>query len=181
MTVALLRRSFDAVASLVDGIEADQWSAPTPCTDWDVRRLVHHLVGMNRVFTAMLTGGPMPERDEVVPDLPSAFRSSSEELLEAFGGPGVLERSFEGPLGSATGEERLMIRLYDLLAHGWDLAVATGRPVELPEDAAEAALVFVRGQLRDEARPGRFAPAVVVPADASAIERLVAFLGRPVG
>ena len=87
---------------------------------------------------------------------------------------------YAGPLGAATGADRLQIRLYDLLAHGWDLATATGQPIELPEDAAEQALAFVRTQLTDNARPGRFDPVQLVADDAPAIERLVAFLGRPV-
>jgi uncharacterized protein (TIGR03086 family) len=85
-----------------------------------------------------------------------------------------------GPLGAATGTERLQIRLYDLLAHGWDLAQATGQPAALPEDLAEQALAFVRSQLTDQARPGRFAPAQLAADTAPAIERLVAFLGRPI-
>jgi len=39
-----------------------------------------------------------------------------------------LNRSYAGPLGIATGSDRLQIRLYDLLAHGWDIAEATGQP-----------------------------------------------------
>lgn len=46
----------------------------------------------------------------------------------AFAQPGVLQRSYQGPLGTLTGAERLHIRIADLLAHGWDLAQATGQP-----------------------------------------------------
>ena len=35
--VEQLGRAFDAVAGLISNIRADQWSAPTPCTDWTVR------------------------------------------------------------------------------------------------------------------------------------------------
>jgi hypothetical protein len=87
---------------------------------------------------------------------------------------------YRSPLGEATGAERLQIRLYDLLAHGWDLAQATGQPAALPDDVAEQSLAFVRTQLTEHARPGRFGPAERVAEDARAIERLVAFLGRPV-
>jgi Glyoxalase-like domain len=45
--------------------------------------------------------------------------SDPAALQAAFGRPGVLERTYHGPLGTATGAERLKIRLYDLL----------GRPV----------------------------------------------------
>src|SRR5215471_587677 len=79
------------------------------------------------------------------------------------------------------GAERLQIRLYDLLAHGWDLAQATEQPADLPDDLAEQSLAFARTQLTDQARPGRFGPAQIAAGQAPAIERLAAFLGRPVG
>ena len=34
--------------------------APTPCTEWNVRDLVNHLVGMNLVFVALFEGSSMP-------------------------------------------------------------------------------------------------------------------------
>lgn len=177
-----LRRSLAAVAALVRDIRPDQWSAPTPCEQWDVCRVVEHLVGMNLVFTAMLAGECPPQRGEglAYEDLPRAFTDSADALLDAFAEPGVLDRSYTGPLGTATGSDRMKIRLYDLLAHGWDLAVATGQSPRLPDDAAKEVLVFVRGQLDMDARAGRFAPPQSVPNDAPAINRLVAFLGRRV-
>jgi uncharacterized protein (TIGR03086 family) len=181
--VAELGRAFDAVARLINNIRTDQWSAPTPCTEWSVRRLVNHLIGMNRVFAALLADQPPPPRpseDYVEDDPVGSYRDSATALLEAFGQPGVLERAYQSPLGTVTGAERLQIRLYDLLAHGWDLAQATGQPADLPDDLAEQSLAFARTQLTDQDRPGRFGPAQVVAHQAPAIGRLVAFLGRPV-
>ena len=54
-------RSFAAVGELIDAIQSDQWSAPTPCLDWTVHRLVEHLVGKNLVFTAVLAEQPPPQ------------------------------------------------------------------------------------------------------------------------
>jgi len=181
--VEQLGRAFDAVGGLISNIRADQWSAPTPCTDWTVRQVVNHLIGMNRVFVALLADQPPPPRppaDHVEDDPVGAYRGSAAALRAAFGRPGVLERAYHGPLGTATGAERLQIRLYDLLAHGWDLAQATGQPAGLPDDLAEQSLAFARTQLTEQARPGRFGPAQIVDEQAPAIERLVAFLGRPV-
>lgn len=177
-----LRRSLAAVAALINAIGPDQWSAPTPCEQWDVQRLVEHLVGMNLVFAAMLANEHPPQRGAGLSrdDLPQAFSESAATLLDAFGEPGVLDRSYMGPLGSATGADRLQIRLYDLLAHGWDLAAATGQPARLPEDAANDVLGFVQEQLEDDARAGRFAPPQPTSEGAPAIEHLVAFLGRRV-
>jgi uncharacterized protein (TIGR03086 family) len=167
-----LARAFAAVDDLIARIRAEQWSASTPCSEWTVRQLVAHPIGMNRVFIALLNDEPMP-RPAAPPaeaDPVGAFRDSAATLQAAFDRPGVLERTYSVALGAATGAERLQIRLYDLLAHGWDLAQATGQP----------ALGFVRSQLTDQARPGRFAPAQPAADNAPAIERLVAFLGRPV-
>ncbi len=72
------------------------------------------------------------------------------------------------------------MRLYDLLAHGWDLAQATGQPVELPNDLAEQALAFARVQLSTQPRTGRFDAAQTISDEAPAIDRVVAFLGRSV-
>ena len=92
----------------------------------------------------------------------------------------MLEHNFQGPVGVATGRDRLQVRLYDLLAHGWDLAQATGQPVELPNDLAEQSLAFARVQLSTQPRTGRFEPAQPISDDAPAIDRLAAFLGRSV-
>jgi uncharacterized protein (TIGR03086 family) len=178
-----LASAFDAVGALIALLPPGQWSAPTPCADWTVRQLVDHLIGMNRVFTALLAGQTPPRRpaaDHVEADPVGAYLNTASALVCAFAAPGVLDREYEGPLGSATGAERLQIRLYDLLAHGWDLARATGQRVELSDEIAEQSLAFARTQVTDQARPGRFAPAQVVDEQAPAIERLAAFLGRPV-
>lgn len=177
-----LARACEAVGDLIAEIRPEQWKAPTPCTEWNVRDVVDHLVGMDLVFVALIEGGPMPERgaDRLGDDPVGAYRASGASLQAAFSRPGVLKRSYRGPLGSATGAERLQIRLYDLLAHGWDLAQATGIPARLPEDLAEQALAFVQVQPSTQSRTGRFAEPEPVEETAPAIDRLAAFLGRPV-
>jgi uncharacterized protein (TIGR03086 family) len=175
-----LSRSFAAVGEVISKIQPEQWTAPTPCVDWTVGQVVGHLVGMNRVFAAMLADEPPPSRDRAVvgDDLEQAYRESAAALQIAFSQPGVLDRTYRSPLGAATGADRLQIRMYDLLAHGWDIAQAIGQPMQLPDDAAEQALAFARVQLTDDVRPGRFAPEQMIATQALAPDRLAAFLGR---
>ena len=175
-----LARASDAVADLVDRITPDQWAAPTPCTEWSVRDVVDHLVGMNLVLVALLNGNPMPKRgaDCLGDDASHAFRRSSAALLAA-ADPESLERVQETRLGVASGGERLRWRIVDLLAHGWDLVQATGIVVEIPDDLAEPALTFAQSQLPGQQQSGRFAEPQPVSDDAPAIDRLAAFTGRP--
>jgi uncharacterized protein (TIGR03086 family) len=170
------------MGDLLDGIADDQWTAPTPCTDWSVRDVVGHLVGMNLVFVAMFEEGPMPERgiDRLGADPANAFRRSAAALQAAAARPGVLERSQATQIGVATGGERVQWRIADLLTHGWDLAQATGVVAEVPDDLAEQALTFVQAQLPGQPRAGRFAEPQPIRDDAPALDRLAAFTGRPV-
>jgi uncharacterized protein (TIGR03086 family) len=170
------------VGDLIVDVGPDQWMAPTPCTEWNVRDVVNHVVAMNLVFAAMIDDGPMPERgaDHLGNDPVAAYQASTASLVGAFARPGVLERSYAGPLGSATGAERLQIRLYDLLTHGWDLAQATGMPAQIPDELAEQALAFVRNQFSTQPRTGRFAEPQPIDGTAPALDRLAAFLGRSV-
>jgi uncharacterized protein (TIGR03083 family) len=52
--IADLDRALAATGDVVAGIGADQWSAPTPCTELDVRGVLNHLVRGNLVFAAII-------------------------------------------------------------------------------------------------------------------------------
>lgn len=185
-----LARALDVTEQVVATVRDEQWIQPTPCTDWTVRDLVDHLVGGNRLFAGILRGEPSPSPadlrggqgvDYLGDDPVAAYRDAADALLAAFRAPGVLERTFAVPIGPVPGVVALHLRLVEALVHGWDLARATGRPVRFPDDLAEQELAFTRGRLTD-LPPGRspFAPPQPVAADAPAIDRLVALLGRQV-
>src|SRR6266567_9363242 len=112
------------MGDLIDRIAAGQWTEPTPCTEWSVRDVVNHFVGMNLVFVALFEESQMPARgaDRLGADPAGAYRRSAAALQAAAACPGVLERSQATPVGVATGVERLQWRIVDLLAHGWDLS-----------------------------------------------------------
>ena len=42
----LAETEYQRVADAVDELQADDWTRPTDCTAWDVRRLVAHIAGM---------------------------------------------------------------------------------------------------------------------------------------
>jgi uncharacterized protein (TIGR03086 family) len=185
-----LARVVDATGELVAGVTDDQWSAPTPCADWNVRQLVNHFVGGNHIFADLLRGEPRtPEQleqfrreDHLGVDALAAYRRSGRALVDGLSRPGVLDGTFPTPIGIVPGVVVVHLRITELLVHGWDLARATSQPARFPDDIAEQALQFTRARLPDvPADRSPFAPPQPVADDAPAIDRLAGCLGRRVG
>ena len=57
----LHRRTVESWERYLDGVAADQWDLPTPCTEWDVRALVNHVVGEDRWTRPLLQGMTIAE------------------------------------------------------------------------------------------------------------------------
>jgi uncharacterized protein (TIGR03086 family) len=182
--LADLDRALAATEAVVAGVRADQWAAPTPCTELDARGVLNHLVRGHVLFVAIIRDGPRPApgTDHLGSDPPAAFRQAATELREAFAAPGVLEAVYQAPFGTAPGARLAHVRVVEVLVHGWDLARATGQSADFPEDVAERALAGARLALttRPEGPSAPFAAEVPVPRDAPAVDRLAGFLGRPV-
>jgi uncharacterized protein (TIGR03086 family) len=182
-----LALALDETAQMIASIRDDEWTNATPCTEWTVRDLVAHVEGGNRAFTRILRGEPAGAGAAAQPgaaedrDRPARFQESATALLAAFRQPGVLEQVFTVPFGSVPGIVALHLRLTEILVHGWDLAQATARRTPYPEDLAEQELAFSAPKL-NELPAGRspFAPPRPVAADAPAIDRLAALLGREI-
>lgn len=154
-----------------------------PCPGWTVRDLVSHIVTGNRMFAGILRGDPpaAPAGSPAGEDLVTAYRDAASGLLAAFSEPGALEREVSVPFGTVPGIAALHLPITELLVHGWDLARATGRPASFPDDLAEQELAFTRARLGDIAAGRRpFGPPQPAAADAPAIDRLAACLGRTV-
>ncbi len=183
-----LARAVEVTGEVISSLQDHEWAQATPCTEWDVRALATHLIGGNARFAAVLRGeeptaspgAPQTGATPVDGDLAAAYWDSAQQLLAAFREPGALERPVRLPIGTVPGIAALQLRITELLTHGWDLASATGRPAQFPEDLAEQALAFTRARLSD-LPPGHspFGPPQPAPADAATIDRLAAALGRP--
>lgn len=178
-----LARAQSATDQLIAGIRAEQWMAPTPCTEWTVHDVVNHLVTGHLTFVALLGEGSPPDRsaDQLGDNPLAAFRAAGQALAAGFTQPGVVDRVYQAPMGPAPGAMLLQVRIGELLVHGWDLAHATGQPAAalLPADLAEQQLAVWQARLGDGPRDGApIAPAQPVADEAPAIDRLAAYFGR---
>jgi uncharacterized protein (TIGR03086 family) len=177
-------RSLQATARIVAGIKDDQWGAPTPCDDWDVRFLTNHVVSGNW-WVQELAGGKTIEEvgdrldGDVLGDDPSrAYDESARAAAAAFRAPGAMEAPMAVSYGPVPGEVYAGHRLIDVLIHGWDLAVATGQDTTLDPELVDACWRVVEPQMSALGSSGAFGSTVEVPADADAQTRLLAALGR---
>jgi uncharacterized protein (TIGR03086 family) len=164
---------------------ADHLDAPTPCTEWDVRRLIDHLLAGQAMFAAGPTGGPIAPPAGPPPALVGADPAAQYEMarsatLHAYAQPGVLETTMKGFTGDMPAMEVLGIAFCDQLVHGWDLARATGQDTAMPNGLADVAWMMLDGRIPEAARgPGQnFGPIVAVPADATAQAKLLGYCGR---
>ena len=183
-----LEVALSAAERLVAAIRPEQWAGPTPCTEWDVRALVGHVVSGNQLFADLLSGARTLEESrlagarDVLGDEPvRAFRDAGQALLAAFRLPGALDRPVTVPFGTVPGTAALHLRLTEILVHGWDLARATEQQARFDDGLIEQELQF-SGTALTRLPPDRtpFAPSFDVPADAPALDRLAAILGRDV-
>ena len=170
-------------AELVDNVRPDQLAAPTPCPDVDTRTLIEHLIEGSWYFAELLTGLRAADRTPEPEPLPAAFRTASEQMLTAFAAPGRLTRDYDSPVGSpsgrSTGARLAKVRLIELVVHGWDLARATGQQMgALPANLCEHSLAVAHELYTD--RGAGFGPPQPIQETAPTVDKLAAFLGRPV-
>ncbi|MGW4960479.1 TIGR03086 family metal-binding protein [Nonomuraea sp. NPDC004186] len=177
-------RAIDMTAAIVRGIGPDRLGAVTPCPEWDVRTELNHLVGGMRIFAAELTGteaGADHESDWLGTDPQGAFAVAADLDRAAWHRPGVLETSVRLGFGTVPGPMAALIHLTEVLVHGVDLALATRQEHLVDQRSCEELLAVMRGMDFDTfRRPGMFGPELPAPADATAHQRLLAFLGRAV-
>jgi uncharacterized protein (TIGR03086 family) len=151
---------------------ASNLDTPTTCDEWNVRTLMNHMLDVQRYFVGSARGEKVAlsrdPSDGLSDDPCSDFAQSREETIRTFSTPGAVEKT-----GPALG-----IAFSDQLIHGWDLAVSTGQDGTMPDGLPEAAYGMIHGRFTDEQRQGVFKPEILVSADSSPQERLLAYTGR---
>jgi uncharacterized protein (TIGR03086 family) len=177
----------DAAASFgacLEGVADDQWSSPTPNTEWDVRALVTHLVDEQLWAPPLLAGRTIEDIGDEIPadplgDAPvSARHDATAAMVDALGDLD-LDATVHLSFGDVPAQEYLMQLFADHLVHTWDLARATGQSERLdPELVTMCATWFVGRE--DLYRQGQvIGPAVAVEGGDSQAELLGRFGRNP--
>ncbi|WP_019925025.1 TIGR03086 family metal-binding protein [Nocardia sp. BMG111209] len=170
------RRAADQFGAHVERVGAGQWELPTPCTEWDVRALVDHVVANHRRMAGLLHGRPFEALDEE-PD--RSWTAVAAAVRSGFTLPGALDRTAPSPFGGdgpITG--LIFILTADLTTHTWDLTRATGADETLDAELVAALLPGIERAQPVMTASGKFAPPVPVPDAAGPQQRLLGLLGR---
>jgi uncharacterized protein (TIGR03086 family) len=133
----MYQRTVESWADRVKAVGSDQWDKPTPCTDWNVRELVNHVVGEDLWTGPLMRGSTIEEvgdrfDGDLLGDQPtetalSAAEEATAAVAETLPSQGTVHLSY----GEEQMDEYIHQLAADHLIHGWDLAAATGGDTQL--------------------------------------------------
>ncbi len=186
MSRAEIDQAVAPVGPTVVNIRPEQLGDPTPCTDFDVRRLINHLLFWLPSLEAAgrKQAVPPPASDES--DIDLVCGNWAAELVDqlrqtaiAWGEPQAWEGMTQ--MGNTAEMPASVIGgmvLGEVVVHGWDLAVATGQQIAWDDEV----LNHVLRDLQSNADLGRkmnlYGPEVPISDDATLLDRVVGLTGR---
>ncbi|MBT2481083.1 TIGR03086 family metal-binding protein [Streptomyces sp. ISL-94] len=166
-------------------VAADQWDAPTPCSEWTVRDLVNHVTGEQLWIPPLVADGRTVEEmgdafsgDVLGEDPIGAWDKASAAAHAAFAAPGALERTVRLSYGPTRGSAYCSELTADCVVHTWDLSRGIGADDRLPDGLVEFSIKEVMPYADGLAASGMYAEPLEVPPGANAQTRLLALLGR---
>jgi uncharacterized protein (TIGR03086 family) len=183
-TPELYRAGAERFGELVRAVNPDQWTDPTPCSEWDVRALVSHVHGETLWVPELFEGktiaevGDRLDGDLLGDDPVAAWDGSIGPAIDAIGEPGAMPRIVHLSFGDVPGQVYTDQLFSDLVIHGWDLAKGIGADDTL--DPAWVELLFAEFKPRERELKsfGLYGDTVTPPADADLQTQLLAVVGR---
>jgi uncharacterized protein (TIGR03086 family) len=176
----------EAMAAIVRNISPDQLANKTPCTEYDVRALLNHLLfwGPSLAGAGRKESLAPPAASESDVDLTAGdWRGDLIAQLESVASAWAPPSAWEGEASMGTPHVLPAPVLGDMImgelaVHGWDLAVSTGQRLELPAETQTRLLDSMVGAVAQGREMGLFGPEVAVPADAPTVDRVLGLTGR---
>ncbi|GLZ32467.1 TIGR03086 family protein [Lentzea sp. NBRC 105346] len=166
--LALDRKALDVNLKLIATIDESQYDLRTPCDKWTIGQLLDHLKESTFGFAQLPNEG--------------TYADAADAVTQTFGKPGYLDELMEfASFGQMPGRWKVASHLVDTVVHAWDLNKALGRPADLDEELAAAALKIAERLPDTPAVRGpdaAFHYPVETPNTATLTDRLVAVTGR---
>lgn len=176
----------ETVGELMNQVEADQLSLPTPCSEFDVKDLLDHMVMVMQRVVVLGKGQHFSEANEQTAARDSGhgetFQGEAHVANRIWADPAKLDAMYEVPWGEIPGGPMLYTYTAELATHGWDLATAIGRELTIDDEHLGGAFVAIR-MIPEEGRGGPevpFDPVVHPGDDAPLLLKIAGWGGRRV-
>ncbi len=180
----LFKKAGESTTKFIEGIKSDQWEQMSNDDPWTVRDLVNHITSGNLWIKPLIEGKTIAEvgdqfDGDVLGDGPvKAWKDSLAGAIEAFSAQGAMENIVHLSYGDFPGKSYAGDMSVDNLIHGWDIAVSTDQPDELPEELVQAVWNLIEPSLKGIQESGMFGTPVKVAEDANLQTKLLGALGR---
>ena len=168
--LSVVRAARAGFYDLIDSVDGDGWRAPTPCTEWEVRDVVAHLVDVTEAYLERFSlargGGDAPAAVGVqevmargLDDSAKALRSvpqaeliarlkrASDRLFVIFDGftadqwgGELVHHVYMGPVPAFI---YIGFQLMDYTTHSWDIRAGLGLTSPIPMDQAGGLIPFM--------------------------------------
>ncbi|CAN3980506.1 TIGR03086 family metal-binding protein [Kitasatospora purpeofusca] len=179
--------ALDQLEKLIAEAAPETLDRPTPCTEYDLRTLLGHVVGGVHRLAYMGEGGHCEDVSAATGELPddgwpAALGRARARVTAAWAEDAKLDRPTSAPWGEVPGRAAVGGYVLETVTHAWDIARALDTEPPLEERLAEAALGIALAVLPAEPRGGAvpFGPVRTAPDGAGPYTRLAAYLGREV-
>ena len=163
----LLTQAAHLMSASLDNAAQVMPTRPTPCTEWDLGTLVHHVSASVAALTELISGatpGPGPK---------GGCAYAQVEIRR------LLRTVAQAPHDRPDIDLAALTGAFELTVHAWDVNEATGRHAPLPADLVSTLLSLAPVVLGNVNREGLFDPSHPPSSDqCTDTDRLLALFGR---
>ncbi|MFD6392175.1 TIGR03086 family metal-binding protein [Nocardia sp. NPDC060259] len=179
-------RAAEPLSKLLRTITPDRLAAPTPCTEFDVRALLNHLlfwgpslIGAARKEAIAPPAAAESEVDLTESDWAAALDTQLDNLATAWRNPDAWQgvTHMGGPMQLPAPLVGGMV-VGELIVHGWDLSRALGATARWDDDLLRYAFDETAATADQGRQMGIYGPEIPVAPDAPLLDRVLGLTGR---
>lgn len=179
----LFKAALEQATAMIKCVENSHFRNPTPCTDWDCRTLVNHMLYELLWVPDLLEGktiagvGSKYDGDLVGSDLHHNWHIAAHKAANAVNVADV-SRTVHLSYADVPAENYIKEIGGDILIHAWDVGQSLCCSLIFDTDVAQAVYDNILPRKDEFARSGLFCTPINVPQDANIQTKLLALVGR---
>lgn len=179
----LFAKTVESAAGCVKHVRVDEYNDPTPCSEWNLKQLLNHLVYELVWVPPLLEGqtieqvGDKFEGDLLGDDPVGAWQKAADEAVTAVNAV-ELDATVHVSYGDIPASKYIMEMANDVQIHGWDVGQAIHCSVMFDEQVAQQIYDTLSPHIQSFRDGGFVGPEIEVPEDAPIQTKLLAIMGR---